>query len=123
MPIRNRYQSVESNMLPQTLRSGVMGNLLKTMGVVVFLGTGLLPATDIVNLDPASYKVKVETSGGEGNVVISFHRVAAGATISGLCDHASCTLEIPDSRVTVKKDERVLIHHGRFVVQPPLERQ
>ena len=99
-----------------------MRNLLTMMGMLC-LGTSLLQAADVVNLDNASYKVKVEALGGEGNVVITFHKVAAGATVSDLCSgYASCTFEIPDSRVTVKKDDRLTIHHGRLIVEPPLER-
>jgi hypothetical protein len=69
-------------------------------------------ATDVINQDNKGYKVKVQ---GEGKLSISAYDVSAGGSLYGLCGYAFCTFEIPGSKVSAKKEDRLTIRGGKFV--------
>lgn len=81
-------------------------------GIIFCLGAISALATDVINQDSKAYKVKVQ---GEGKLSISFHEVKAGGSLYGLCGYSFCTFEIPGSKVSAKKEDRLTIRGGKFV--------
>jgi hypothetical protein len=78
------------------------------------LGAGAAGATDVINQDSQAYKITVQ---GEGKLSISSHEVNAGGSLYGLCGYAFCTFEIPGSKVSATKDDRLTIRGGKFVTK------
>lgn len=81
-------------------------------GIACCLASTPMQATDVVNQDQKVYEVKVQ---GEGKLSISFHNVGAGGSLYGLCGYDFCTFEIPGSKVTARKNDRLTIRGGKFV--------
>jgi hypothetical protein len=81
-------------------------------GMIFCLGAVSALATDVINQDSKAYKVKVQ---GEGKLSISSHDVSAGGSLYGLCGYSFCTFEIPGSKVSAKKEDRLTIRGGKFV--------
>jgi hypothetical protein len=79
--------------------------------IVSMFGPSLARATDVVNRDSKPYKIKVQ---GEGKLSISYHTIKSGGTMYGLCGYSFCTFEIPGSKVTAKKDDKIVIQGGKF---------
>jgi hypothetical protein len=52
---------------------------------------------------------------GEGKLSISTHKLSAGSSLYGLCGYSFCTFEIPGSKVSAKKGDRLTIRDGKFV--------
>ena len=82
------------------------------MGVMISLGVISAFATDVINQDKKAYKIKVQ---GEGKLSISNHDLKAGGSLYGLCGYSFCTFEIPGSKISAKKEERLTIRGGKFV--------
>ena len=80
--------------------------------MILGLGAVSALATDVINQDSKPYKIKVQ---GEGKLSISNHNVSAGGSLYGLCGYSFCTFEIPGSKVTAKKEDRLKIRGGKFV--------
>jgi hypothetical protein len=83
---------------------------LLTAALAIF-GPTVARATDLVNRDSKPYKIKVQ---GEGKLSISYHQIKPGGTMYGLCGYSFCTFEIPGSKVTAKKDDKIVIQGGKF---------
>ena len=81
-------------------------------GMIFCLGAVSALATDVINQDSKAYKVKVQ---GEGKLSISSHDVSAGGSLYWLCGYSFCTFEIPGSKVSAKKEDRLTIRGGKFV--------
>jgi hypothetical protein len=79
--------------------------------VIVLFGASVAHATDVANKDSKPYKIKVQ---GEGKLSISYHQIKAGGTMYGLCGYSFCTFEIPGSKVSAKKDDKLVIQGGKF---------
>jgi hypothetical protein len=69
-------------------------------------------ATDVVNQDSRSYKLRVQS---EGKLSISNYVIKANTTMYGLCSASFCSFAIPGSKIEAKKDERIRIHHGKLM--------
>ena len=78
------------------------------------LTLGAARATDVVNHDNKSYKLKVQS---EGKLSISNYVIKARGTMYGLCGASFCSFTIPGSRIEAKKDERVTIRNGKLIKQ------
>ena len=89
-----------------------MCNLIRILGVAIFLWAGGAQATDVINQDKKEYKIRVQ---GEGKLSISSYTVRAGGSIYGLCGYSFCTFEIPGHKVAAKKNARLTIRGGKFV--------
>ena len=81
-------------------------------GIAFGLAASPLMATDVINQDKKAYKIKVQ---GEGKLSISYYTVNSGGSLYGLCGYSFCTFEIPGSKITAKKEERIKISGGKFV--------
>ena len=86
-------------------KSMLVGILLLSFGAV-----GM--ATDVVNQDAKTYKLKVQS---EGKLSISTYDLKANTTMYGLCSASFCSFEIPGSKVEAKKDDRITVRGGKFV--------
>ena len=91
-----------------------MRTVLLLASVLCCLGAVSAHATDIINQDSKGYKITVQ---GEGKLSISSYEVNAGGSLYGLCGYAFCTFEIPGSKVSAKKDDRLTIRGGKFVTK------
>jgi len=69
-------------------------------GIAFCLASTPMQATDVINQDQKAYKVKVQ---GEGKLSISYHNIAAGGSMYGLCGYDFCTFEIPGSKVAARR--------------------
>jgi hypothetical protein len=72
----------------------------------------LARATDVINQDNQSYKLKVQS---EGKLSISNYVIKPKTSMYGLCSASFCSFEIAGSKIMAKKDERVTIRAGKFV--------
>jgi len=84
--------------------------ILLSAAVSIF-GATVARATDVANRDSKPYKIKVQ---GEGKLSISYHEIKAGGSMYGLCGYTFCTFEIPGSKVTAKKEDKLVIQGGKF---------
>lgn len=87
---------------------------MKTMllaGALVLLLGKTMQATDVVNQDNKTYKLRVQS---EGKLSISKYDIKGKTTISGLCSAAFCSFEIPGSKIEAKKGDRVTIRGGKL---------
>ena len=75
------------------------------------LGVSAALATDIMNQDRKAYKITVQ---GEGKLSISTYDVGAGESLYGLCGYSFCTFEIPGSKVSATKNDKLFIRNGKF---------
>ena len=82
----------------------VAGLILSTIGTAL--------ATDVVNEDRRTYKLRVQS---EGKLSISNYTIKAKTTMYGLCGASFCSFAIPGSKIDAKKDDRIKIRDGRLV--------
>lgn len=88
-----------------------MNKLISLSAIALFLAGAALGATDVNNQDSKSYTIKVQ---GEGNLSISEHTIGSGGSLYGLCGYSFCTFEIPGSKISATRDERLKISNGKF---------
>ena len=88
----------------------------RAYGIVAGLAIGLFcasaQATDIINQDNKSYKVKVQ---GEGKLSISNYTIKPNGSQYGACGYSWCTFEIPGSKASANKNGKLFIRGGKFV--------
>ena len=88
-----------------------MRNFATIFGMTACIWGAAAHATDVINQDNRTYKIKVQ---GEGKLSISNHSVRAGGSLYGLCNYSFCTFEIPGQKVAASKNGRLIIHNGKF---------
>ena len=81
-------------------------------GLVIGLACTSVAATDIINQDNKSYKVKVQ---GEGKLSISNYTIKPNGSQYGACGYSWCTFEIPGSKASANKNGKLFIRGGKFV--------
>jgi hypothetical protein len=88
----------------------------RTSGLFAALALGLAcsaaQATDIINQDNKTYKVKVQ---GEGKLSISNYTIKPNGSQYGACGYSWCTFEIPGSKASANKNGKLFIRGGKFV--------
>ena len=91
-----------------------MRKRIAVAGILACLASVPMQATDVINQDKKAYRVQVQ---GEGKLGISFHNISAGGSMYGLCGYSFCTFEIPGSKITANKGDRITIRGGKFAIQ------
>jgi hypothetical protein len=81
-------------------------------GLVLALACSAAHATDIINQDNKTYKVKVQ---GEGKLSISNYTIKPNGSQYGACGYSWCTFEIPGSKASANKNGKLFIRGGKFV--------
>ena len=77
----------------------------------LWLASGAVHATDIINTDDKAYKVKVQ---GEGKLGISNFNIRARGSQYGACNYSFCTFEIPGSKASANRNGKLFIRKGKF---------
>jgi hypothetical protein len=85
-------------------------DILAALAIGLFCSSAL--ATDIINQDNKSYKVKVQ---GEGKLSISNYTIKPNGSQYGACGYSWCTFEIPGSKASANKNGKLFIRGGKFV--------
>ncbi len=88
-----------------------MRSLVGMLAVVSLFSSAPAGATDVMNRDRKTYRIKVQ---GEGKLSISYHTIRGGGTMYGLCGYSFCTFQIGRSKVSATRNDRLVIQNGRF---------